>query len=291
MPEVASGGSTVAHLLREGAAALAAAHVATPDLDARILLAEALQIGTSVLLASRERAVDPHTRTQFNEWIDRRAAGEPVFRIVGRRDFYGHEFRLSAGTLEPRPDTETIVDVALEILRARSGEGSLRILDIGTGSGAIALAILAEVPDATAIATDISEDALQTSCLNSRLLGVEDRFVAVRTEYAAGISGPLDLLVSNPPYIPSGEIVSLSKEVQNFDPLLALDGGADGLDAYRAIAGAAPGLLAPHGAIVVEIGIGQEADVTLIFEARGFALVEARKDLAGIVRSLHFRWR
>ncbi|MDY8110532.1 peptide chain release factor N(5)-glutamine methyltransferase [Fulvimarina sp. 2208YS6-2-32] len=280
---------TIGAALRQGTARLRAANVATPDLDARLFMAEALGLEMSSLLARRERSLEEPARLRFSTFVERRETGEPAHRIIGRRGFYGHEFALSQGTLEPRQDTETLVDLALETLAAFGTDRRLRILDIGTGSGAIALSLLAACPNATCIGTDISADALRTAERNALALGVATRFEAMLGAYCADARGPFDLVVSNPPYIPSADIEGLSPEVRLFDPIEALDGGGDGLTAYRAIAARTRDVLQKDGSVIVEIGQGQDADVAAIFASQRYELTESRADLGGIVRAMHFR--
>ena len=221
--------------------------------------------------------------------IARRIAGEPVHRILGFRDFYGLRLFLSPETLEPRPDTETLVDAILPFLRQLAArEGNCRILDLGTGTGAIAVALLAEVPQATAVGVDISAEALATAARNAKENGLSERFETVRSDWFEKISGSFHVIVANPPYIPTEELETLQGEVRKFDPARALDGGADGLDAYRKIAGQAEAYLETPGRVAVEIGHTQKEEVTRLFEAAGFSVVEARKDLGGRDRVLVF---
>ncbi|MER0239888.1 peptide chain release factor N(5)-glutamine methyltransferase [Fulvimarina sp. MAC8] len=279
---------TIGGLLRLAVRELKDAQIADAELDARFLMAGALDIETSALLARRERPIEPEAEARFSAFVARRRAGEPVHRILGRRGFFGYEFELSAGTLEPRPDTEIVVETGIAFLKSVAGDRPLRFLDIGTGSGVIALSILAELPGTTAVATDISEDALATARRNAERLEVNDRFKAVRTEYAAGIAGPLDLVISNPPYIPTRDIAGLSSEVRDYDPMAALDGGEDGLEAYRAIASETRSIICKSGSVIVEIGFDQQDAVTCIFEKQGFTLSEWKKDYGGVVRALRF---
>jgi release factor glutamine methyltransferase len=221
---------------------------------------------------------------------ERRLAGEPVARILGHKEFWGLTFELSPATLVPRPDTETLVEVALKFTRdanmaAKMAERPIRIADIGTGTGAILLALLSELPQARGIGTDISHDALATATRNAERLGLLDRADFVESDYASALDDPFDLIVSNPPYIRSRDIDGLPLDVRAYDPHLALDGGDDGLEAYRAIAPQAARLLRPDAALVVEIGQGQADEVIRIFAAAGLMPDGAPKvDLAGIGR-------
>jgi release factor glutamine methyltransferase len=214
--------------------------------------------------------------------------GEPVARILGVKEFWGLPLALTAATLVPRPDTETIVEAALEMLPAEQHHGRrLRIADIGTGSGAILLALLSEWPNAWGAGTDISEAALQTARANARQLGLSRRAAFVACDYAAALSGAFDLIVANPPYIRSGEIGALPTEVRDHDPRRALDGGADGLNAYRIIAPEAARLLVPGGCLVVEVGHDQSGDVEALLTMAGLNLPgEPKADLSGIRRAV-----
>jgi len=228
---------------------------------------------------------------RIEDYARRRVGGEPVARIVGCKEFWGLPLQLSAATLVPRPDTETLVELALEILRDEPGhDHRWRIADIGTGSGAILLALLSELPGASGVGTDISVAAATTARSNAAQLGFASRAAFVACDYAAALSGPFDLIVSNPPYIRSAEIAGLLAEVRHHDPLLALDGGTDGLAAYRAIAPEAVRLLVPGGVLAVELGYGQSADVETLMTAAGLTPERPPKvDLAGIRRAAAFR--
>src|SRR6266478_981225 len=196
--------------------------------------------------------------------------------------------RFSAATLVPRPDTETVVELALEMLRNDgASRRPLRIADLGTGSGAILLALLSELPQARGFGTDISAEALQTAGANAARAGLADRATFVACDYATGLSGPFDLIVSNPPYIRAADIAGLAAEVRDYDPRAALDGGADGLDAYRALIPQAADLLAPGGTLVVEAGQGQSGPIQGLMTVAGLTLAGAPKaDLAGIQRAV-----
>jgi release factor glutamine methyltransferase len=258
------------------------------ELDTRILVGAALGLDLTGVIAAANRRLASEEATRLEDFARRRLNGEPVARILGTREFWGLPLKLSAATLVPRPDTETVVELALEMLRAAPHFGHpLRIADIGTGSGAILLALLSELSDAFGVGTDISEDALQTAHRNAVDLGLADRAGFVACDYAAALSGPFDLIVSNPPYIRSAEIAGLASEVRDHDPRAALDGGADGLDAYRVLVPQAATRLAPAGVLVVEVGQGQNTDIEGFMTAAGLTLpVPARADLAGIRRAV-----
>jgi release factor glutamine methyltransferase len=279
----------LAALLAEARASLAASGIDDPNLDARLIV-EHFSATTQVDAIGRpDIPVGAEAVDSIRLAIARRAAGEPVHRILGFREFYGLRLNLSSETLEPRPDTETLVDAVLPHLRQLAATiGACRILDLGTGTGAIALALLAEVPAATAVGADISADALATANRNAKENGLSGRFQTVQSDWFEKISGSFHVIVANPPYIPSEELKTLQDEVRNFDPARALDGGADGLDAYRMIAAQAKVYLKAAGRLAVEIGHTQREAVRRLFEAAGFRIVEARKDLAGRDRVLVF---
>jgi release factor glutamine methyltransferase len=219
--------------------------------------------------------------------LKRRLAGEPVARILGQKEFWGLRLSLSPATLVPRPDTETVVELALEMLRANPARQGTRIADLGTGTGAILLALLSELHGAVGIGTDISQEALGTARGNAARLKLADRASFIRCDYASGLTGPFDLIVSNPPYIRSGDIAGLATEVRDHDPRAALDGGPDGLAAYRALIPQAARMLAPGAALVVEAGQGQAAQIEALMTAAGLVPHRAPKaDLAGIPRAV-----
>nr|WP_249787407.1 MULTISPECIES: peptide chain release factor N(5)-glutamine methyltransferase [unclassified Bradyrhizobium] len=272
------------------AAQLRSARLDEAELDARILISAALGLDLTGLVTQAARLLTAAEASRLTQHAQRRIAGEPVSRILGTREFWGLPFRLSEATLVPRPDTETVVELALEILREREASHPPRIADIGTGSGAILLALLHEIPDAFGVGTDLSQNALMTARDNAAALGLADRAAFVACSYAAALGGPFDLIVSNPPYIPSAEIPKLSVEVREHDPHLALDGGNDGYDAYRALIPQASERLAPGGALVVEAGQGQAQNIETLMRAAALSLDRSPKaDLAGIPRAVSAR--
>ncbi|WP_438265158.1 peptide chain release factor N(5)-glutamine methyltransferase [Bradyrhizobium commune] len=260
------------------------------ELDARILLGAALDLDLTGLVAQAARTLTAAEASRLAGYAQRRIAGEPVARILGTREFWGLPFRLSEATLVPRPDTETVVERALELFRERPTSDRPRIADIGTGSGAILLALLHEIPDAFGVGTDLSLNALGTAKRNAAALGLAGRAAFVACSYASALSGPFDLIVSNPPYIPSAEIPKLSTEVREHDPHLALDGGNDGYDAYRALIPQAAARLAPGGALIVEAGQGQASNIEALMTTAGLSADRPpRADLAGIPRAVSAR--
>jgi release factor glutamine methyltransferase len=281
-------GANVETARRTLTAMLKSGSIESAELDARILAGAAFGLDLTGLITAAARPVTAAEAARLDDLARRRLAREPVARILGMREFWGLPLQLTAETLVPRPDTETAVELSLEMLRAVSSPGHrLRIADLGTGSGAILLALLSELPGANGFGTDISLAALRTASGNAAALGLADRAAFIACDYAAALSGPFDLVVSNPPYIRSSDIAGLSIEVRDHDPRLALDGGADGLDAYRALIPQAAKLLAPRGALVVEAGHGQSGDIQELMTATGLTLERpAKADLAGIRRAV-----
>jgi release factor glutamine methyltransferase len=281
-------GQTIEAARRMLTARLRTDTIDSAELDARILVGAVLSLDLTGMIAAAERRITTAEAARLEDAARRRVAGEPVARIVGSREFWGLTLRLSAATLVPRPDTETVVELALEMLRPPADpERRLRIADIGTGSGAILLALLSELPDAYGVGTDINVAALETASGNAVQLEMASRAAFVACDYAAALSGAFDLIVSNPPYIRSADIPGLSIEVRDYDPLDALDGGTDGLDAYRALIPQAARLLAPGGALVVEAGHGQSGEIQGLIDAAGLTCEQPPKaDLAGIRRAV-----
>jgi release factor glutamine methyltransferase len=286
-----SGGRTVEDIRRVLTARLKAAGNDSPELDARLLAGAALGLDLTGLITAANRTLTATESDHLETLAQRRLAGEPVARILGIREFWGLPLKLSGATLVPRPDTETVVERALELLRTDGAiDRPLRLADLGTGSGAILLALLSELPNARGFGTDISTDALETARGNAARLALADRATFVACDYAGGLSGPLDLIVSNPPYIRSADIAGLATEVRDHDPRAALDGGVDGLDAYRVLIVQSAALLAPNGLLVVEAGRGQSGDIEALMTAAGLTTAGPPKaDLAGIPRAVSAR--
>ncbi|POR53416.1 peptide chain release factor N(5)-glutamine methyltransferase [Bosea psychrotolerans] len=269
---------------RNLAARLRAAGVETAALDARILVEAAM--GENADLDALQ-PLDVAMLGRLDDFATRRLAGEPVWRILGEREFWSLPFRLSPATLEPRPDSETIVEAALGVLAERRDQ-AISILDLGTGTGCLLVALLSECKAARGVGVDLSEEACETAAGNAERNGVGARARFRQGDWMAGLSERFDLIVSNPPYIPAGDIAGLDASVRNYDPLRALDGGEDGLVAYRALAAGLPPRIAPGGAVVLEIGAGQEADVVAIMAAVGLIHRGSRRDLGGHPRALIF---
>jgi release factor glutamine methyltransferase len=274
---------TLASLLAAATRRLTAAGSDTPTLDARLLLQAAAGLTREDLILGPDRALTPEQLSAFEGFVGRREGHEPVSRILGEREFYGRVFKVTPATLDPRPDTETIIEAALKLMPRAA-----RLLDLGTGTGAIAITLLAERPDAIGLATDLSPEALAVARENAARLGVGDRLTLLEGSWFAPVTRAFDIILSNPPYIPASEIAGLAPDVRNFDPALALSGGTDGLDPYRIIASGAAAHLGEAGHVLVEIGAGQADDVEAIFAARGFAAAGRHRDLGGHERCLAF---
>jgi len=255
----------------------------SPGLDARLLLAEASGRTPERLLVGPDELLRADEARRLDGLAARRLAGEPVARILGRREFWSLDFELSPETLVPRPETETLVETALARLAGRRSE-RLRIADLGTGSGCILVALLSELPAAIGIGVDRCEAALRTARRNADRHGLESRALFAACDWASALAHGFDLIVSNPPYISSREIGRLPREVARHDPHLALDGGEDGLGAYRRLLPRAAALLAPGGLLLLEVGEGQAAAVSGLLAGEGLAALPPAPDLSGVQR-------
>jgi release factor glutamine methyltransferase len=273
--------------LKEAVLLMKAARLETPVLDARLIVQHALGISWDTLYLKDDLPLSPDEKTRLESELSRRAEHEPVSRIVGRRHFWTLDLAVSPDTLDPRPDTESLIEAVVAAIPERSQP--LRFLDLGAGTGAILLALLAEYPNATGVGIDVSDGALAVARINAESHGLAARAAFAAGDWTEGLVGPFDVIASNPPYIVRGDLPGLPPEVRDHDPVLALDGGADGLDAYRAIMPAMPALLGAGGIAVFEIGEGQADAVTQIARMHGLAPVGTRKDLGGIERALSFR--
>jgi release factor glutamine methyltransferase len=256
-------------------------------LDARLLLQAACELSHEEIIAEPDKIISAKQSAVFQNFITRRLGHEPVSRILNVREFYGREFVVTPVVLDPRADTETLIDLARGLVTP--AQAGFKLLDIGTGSGAIIITLLAELATMQGVAVDISLDALQVAKKNALRHGVSGRLQFHHGSWFEGVAGTFNLIVSNPPYIPHAEIAMLETDVKDYDPHLALDGGGDGLYAYRALAAGASAHLADQGFIVVEIGAGQASDVADIFAHHHFKLHSQRKDLGGHVRALAFQ--
>jgi len=263
--------------LVEGAARLAAADIENPWREARLLLAHATGFSQTDIIGYPEREVG--ACADFLRLVDRRARHEPVSRLVGRREFWSLDFEVTPETLDPRADSETVVQAALDHTADKGAP--LRIADLGTGTGCLMAALLSELPAAHGIAVDRSAAAAAVAHRNIVRLGLADRAWILVADWSAALAGRFDLIVANPPYIPSGTIATLMPEVAQFDPVSALDGGRDGLDAVRVLLADLPRLLTARGVAVIEFGDGQAPEVAAIAAGSGFQGITLCNDLAG----------
>jgi len=277
---------TLGDLRREAMLRLRGRGIESAEADARVLLVHATGFEPAKLLAEDRSEASEDAIAKFEHAIARRISGEPVARIVGVKEFWSLTFALGNATLVPRPETETIVEASLEAIGDK--RRAISVLDLGTGTGAILAALLSELPNAHGVATDRSEAALAVARANMRRLSLHDRVTYLCCDWASALDGTFDLIVSNPPYVVSAELALLSPEVRDHDPSLALDGGADGLGAYRAIVNQIEDRVAANGVAVLELGQGQEAGVAALVRASARLAVDgpARRDLAGIPRAL-----
>ena len=271
--------STRAEALRAARARLA--HVGTPARDARDLMLHALGIDAAALIAGEREALSPEEAARFDALVSRRAAREPVSRIVGRRGFHGLEFEITPDVLDPRPDSETLVDAALE-----RGGGARRVLDLGTGSGCLLLALLHRLPGATGLGVDASEAALCVARRNAKRLHLDEKARFLRSDWLEKVDGTFDLVLCNPPYIGERERPGLSEDVLSWDPEAALFADEDGLAAYRSIAPTLGKALSETGTAFFEIGSGQDGAVSRLLAAHGFGDIAFRRDIAGIRRCI-----
>ena len=276
--------STFGEALASARTSLQAAGVTEAARDARLLLAAAAELDASAIIAREHDAVPAIARQAFDDHMRRRLTGEPVARILGEKEFWSLPIKVGAATLVPRPETETLVDIVLAAARRRfppERVPELSIADLGTGSGVIALALLSELPQARVVATDICADALAIARLNADRLGLGARIDFERVDFLSGPAGPFHVTVANPPYIRSNAIAGLAREVRDHDPRTALDGGPDGLAAYRAILARVHSLLRPGGLIAFEVGYDQGRAVAALCRAARLGDVCVHADLAG----------
>jgi release factor glutamine methyltransferase len=266
--------ATAAQALAQATAQLRTANLPDPVRDARRLLAHAMGLAPDRLTLHLPDPLTPDAQTRLAAALSARAQHQPVSQIVGGRLFWGRWFTVTPDVLDPRPETETLIAAALE-------QPATRVLDLGTGSGCILLTLLAEWPAATGLGIDASVPALAVAHTNARALGLATRTTLQQGDWAAGLTGPFDLIVSNPPYIAADELAGLQRDVRDWEPALALSPGVDGLAAYRTLLPQLPRLLAPHGRVLLEIGATQGAGVAALADAAGLADVTVRRDLDG----------
>jgi release factor glutamine methyltransferase len=265
-------------------ARLEAAGIESPRREARRLVALAAGLEEAAVLGYPERPLAPGAARRLGRFVARRARHEPLSRIAGTREFWSLPFALSPATLDPRPDSETVVAAALARIGDR--QAPLRVLDFGTGSGCLLLALLSELPAAVGFGLDISPGACRAARRNAAAIGLESRAFFAVGRWAEGLAGAVDVVVSNPPYIATPALAALAPEVALYDPVQALDGGADGLQCYRALAPGIARLLGPRGFACLELGAGQATAVAEIFARAGLDAVARHRDLGGVERCL-----
>ena len=280
--------ANVGAALRAAMQDLQRAGIAGARLEARLLLGEVLRLDAAQLIAHSEQALSAADDASYRRLVAERAQRRPISHLLGRREFWGLDFRVTADTLDPRADSESVVEAAL----AQAGDWArpLRILDLGTGTGCLLLALLKELPVATGVGVDFSDQALAVARTNAAALGLADRASFLCNSWGDGLVERSDLVISNPPYIRSDEIDGLMPEVARYEPRLALDGGSDGLASYRALAPRMQRLLEPSGSLVVEIGSGQRDSVAALFASAGLHLQAVHRDLSGTDRALVMQW-
>lgn len=275
---------TVGLALCAATARLKQAGVEQPRLDARLLLADALGVPAHRLILEPNEPVSDAAAEAFERALARRAAREPVSRILGRREFWSLSFRVTPATLDPRPDSETLVEAVLDAFPDR--QAGLRVLDFGTGTGCLLLAVLSEYPASRGLGIDQSAEALETARRNAEELALADRAEMRAGDWGQGVEGEFDVILSNPPYIEAGIVATLAPEVARYDPQAALTAGPDGLEAYRALMPHLARLLAPTGQAFLELGAGQADAVAALAHSQGLAVLGRRADLGGVVRCL-----
>lgn len=285
--EVSFAGLSVGDAQRACVTALKAAGIDEPVLEARLLLGFILGGGPERVLADRDNLLTDEQVDALGTVVQKRRARMPMAHILGVREFWSLNFKVTGATLVPRPDSETLIEAALDHVR----KPPRSILDLGTGSGCLLLALLSEWPGAFGTGVDASQEALAVARENAQALGLADRADFVQGDWGLSkwmddLNGPFDVVISNPPYIPTADIEDLDQEVRGFDPMAALDGGASGLEAYEVLSAALPTLLAPEGSAVFEVGIGQDRDVAGLLSAQGLDVLDVRADLGGVPRAV-----
>ncbi|HUK58977.1 MAG TPA: peptide chain release factor N(5)-glutamine methyltransferase [Stellaceae bacterium] len=276
--------ATLGEAMARAASDLAAAGVPESRREARLLVALAAGVETASVLIHPEFALEEAAAVRLAEMVRRRRTREPVSRLIGRREFWSLEFEVGAATLDPRPDSETLVESALARIPDRTR--GLRVLDLGTGTGCLLLALLSELPNATGLGLDLASGAVAVARRNAAANRLEARAFFAVGSWGAAAGGGFDVVLANPPYVPTAEIAHLAPEVAQWEPRLALDGGADGLGAYRTLAPDLVRLVAPTGFAVIELGAGQADEASAIFRAAGLDVVARGHDLAGLERCL-----
>lgn len=254
------------------------------SLDAELLLAHTLDKSREFVLGRPEYELSEDAVARYEGFIKRRQNREPVAKIIGKKEFWSREFSVNSSTLDPRPDSETIIEAVLELYPDRNSE--FKVIDFGTGSGCLLLTILAEYPNSLGVGVDVERDTLDMAISNAAKLGLAKRSEFILNNWAEGMEGQFELIISNPPYIKNSDIKELEPEVSAHEPYKALAGGEDGLDCYRLLAPQMKNLLKQNGHLIFEFGMGQENCVREICELSGFSFVSFKNDLAGIPRCI-----
>jgi release factor glutamine methyltransferase len=280
LPDLA--GKSVSLALEQAAVRLSDAGIERPHHEARLLLAHASELTMARQIADPDLLLDDASETQFKYLIARRALREPISHLVGEREFWSLAFRVSSAVLDPRPDSETLIEAALKFFS--EDRRDLSVLDLGTGSGCLLLTILAQRPTAIGLGVDLSPDALHVASQNADRLALTDRVNFVCGDWGAALGRPFDLILCNPPYIKTGDLAQLEPEVARYEPLSALDGGADGLQAYRTLLPQLRQLMRAESAAFLEIGVGQTGEITPLVEKSGLHLSHIYRDFSGIER-------
>lgn len=276
---------TIKSLVQDAVLRLRLSGVEGPRRDAELIVGHVLGLERASIIARGDDAVDAAAAARIEALAAERAGRRPMAQILGRREFWSLTFKVTEATLDPRPDTETLVEAVLAVIGLRRWQ-RLRILDLGTGTGCILAALLTECPAAQGTGVDRSPAAAAVARENMAALGLDRRASIVEGDWCAGLSGPFDVIVSNPPYIPEADLARLAPEVRLFEPRGALTPGGDGLGAYRAILGQIGGVSAPGAIVGFEVGIGQSEAVAALMEGAGLGPVTVRPDLAGIGRAV-----
>ncbi len=277
-------------LIREainiGADRLKSVDINTYKLDSRILFQHGLNMSQEDLIINSEKLISDTDYNKFMELIAKRETRIPISRIIGKREFWGLEFELGTETLDPRPDSEILIEAILKYTELEDNDYPWKILDLGTGTGCLLLSALSELTGATGLGLDISENAIEIASKNAMNLGLDDRCNFVNKSWQDYEFDKYDIIISNPPYIRADDIAELSPEVKKHDPIQALTSGETGLEAYEELAGIIPGILSEKGVVILEIGFDQAKDVGYIFEGNNLKLLNLYKDLSGLDRCL-----
>ncbi len=274
------------YVWKDAALRLRTVGIKTSLLDSRLLLQEVLGINYEQLLVSATRIVTDEELVKFDSLLARRVRREPISKILGRKDFWKYTFKTTPDTLDPRPESETLIESVLNEYKDHNRD--LKILDLGAGTGCLSITLLKEYPNASALGVDISIEALKIAGENAQNLEVADRINFIKGNWTQGIEEKFDIIISNPPYIKTRQIDYLSDEVRLYDPRTALDGGIDGLDAYKEIFDQVEHVMNSHTRIFIEIGKWQEEDIINLIKEKGFEIHEVRKDILGIPRVICF---